>query len=91
MNVPTFSYDKVVDKDGNWSFIWLQIVTQLLQQLQLNFSNEGCVVPEVSAADIVIIAANLPANGTMLYDSTNDLLKVWVGGTGGSFKTVTVT
>ncbi len=87
MIVPTFSYDKVVDKEGNWSLIWLQIITQLLQQLQVSFSEEGLVLPQQSSANITVIAASYP-NGTMFYNSDTDEFQVIVGG---SVKTVTVT
>ena len=87
MNVPTFSYDKVIEKDGNWSLIWLQIITQLLQQLQANFSNEGLVIPQQSTDNITTIAANYP-NGTLFYNSSTGHVQVIVGGV---VKTVTVT
>jgi hypothetical protein len=87
MNVPTFSYDKVVDKEGNWSLIWLQIITQLLQQLQSNFSNEGVVIPSQTSSNIAIISADYP-DGTIFYNSS---LGQWQGIQGGSVVTFTVT
>lgn len=87
MNVPTFSYDKIVDKDGNWTLIWLQIIMQLLQQLQLNFSDNGVVIPSQSTSNITALLSN-SLNGTIWYDSDTDSFKGLVNGV---VKTFTVT
>lgn len=90
MNIPDFSYDKVVDTNGNWTMAWLQVITQLLQQLQENFSEAGLVGPSQSTANIAVIASSVPQDCTFIYDSDTDEVKVWTGGSGGSFKVVQV-
>jgi len=86
MNVPAYSASQVVDKNGNWTFAWLQVITQLLQQLQTNFSNEGLVLPQQTSSNISTIAPNYP-NGIMFYNSSTNTMQVKINGT---VKTVTV-
>jgi len=99
MKVPSLPVDKFIDpeakdvSEGGRSF--LDVLTN---EMQTNLSDEGFVIPSQSAANIATIQANTSQNGkqtllqgTMLYDSTNNLLKVAVN-TGSTvvFKTVTV-
>lgn len=84
MNVPNYQNTQAVDKNGYFSSPWQMILNQLLTQMQNALSDEGFVVPSQSASEIAKLT-NSP-NGTLIYDSTNNLLKVKIGGT---FRTVT--
>lgn len=91
MTVPNFISTPVIvkDKDGNyyWSPEWRNVMTQLLQQLQDNFSQEGLVVPGQTAANITTLSTAL-SNQAILYDTDNNLFKGCIGGV---FKTFTLT
>lgn len=82
IRIPNLPNGKLVDEQGNASDDELTFRQGLITSLQQNFGPEGCVVPTQTAADIAIIVANQLPNGqytcrpgTLLYDSTNDLLK----------------
>lgn len=85
MNVPNFVQDKLVDSNGNLSDSWQLVITQLLTELQKNFSNEGLVSPSQSATNIANLSNS--TNGTLVYDETNHAMKVNINGV---FKTITV-
>lgn len=79
MIIPNFVHDKVVDGEGNLTPQWIMFFTQLLDQMQLNLSEEGIVAPSQTTSNITIIESdpnNVPLNGTLLYDSTTNQLKV---------------
>lgn len=93
MIIPNFQNSRFVNKDGYLTDEWQNIFQALITALQQNLSDEGFLVPQQSAANIAKLqtafaASTNPAtyNGDLIYDSTNDLLKVNIAGT---FKTVT--
>lgn len=93
MIIPNFQNTKIVDRNGYLTEEWQNIFQALFTALQGNVSEEGFHIPQQSAANIATLqtqfaAATNPATyyGDMLYDSTNDLLKVNIAGT---FKTIT--
>ena len=102
--IPNLPSGPIVDKNGNATPAELNFRQALLSALQNIVGNEGMQTPNQSATNIATIVANsdtVPgtditnftcAGGTLLYDSTNDSLKVviLVGGTP-TLKTVTVT
>lgn len=96
MNIPSFSYDFVVNKDGKWSYIWNQIMSQLLQQMQNDLSDEGYVIPSLTTSQISQIAAGNVTGSTnpnrpiMVYNSTTDSYQAW-SVVSQTFKTFTLT
>lgn len=63
---------------------WYGLFSQLNTQMMSNLSNEGFVPPSQPAANIALLTQS--KNGTLVYDSDNDLMKVNINGT---FKTIT--
>ena len=98
IRIPNLPNGQIVDEKGMPTDDELTFRHALISQLQANFGSEGCVVPSQSAADIATIVANQLPNGqytcqagTLLYDTTNDLLKavIFVAGVP-TLKTVTL-
>jgi hypothetical protein len=85
MNIQEFVSSKIVDENGYLTQEAQIIFNQLFTQLQINFSDEGLVVPPQSAENIAQLELADAENGTLLYDETNDLMKVNIAGV---FKTV---
>jgi hypothetical protein len=87
MNIPNFENVQFVDRNGYLTEKWALIMQQLITALQTNLSNEGYIVPSQTAANITQIQTNVAAssnpaayNGDLLYDSTNNKLKVNLNG-----------
>lgn len=89
MNIPNFVDIPVVNvKTGMLSPEWRYIMQQLIQTLQTNASEQGLVIPTQIAADIALIEGRkvfspitptgefVTQFGTLLYDSTNNLITV---------------
>ena len=99
MIIPNLPVDKMVEEDGKPTGVELLFRQNLIQALQQGAGPEGLVAPSQTAANIAIIVANTDAQGrftcqpgTLLYDTTNDLVKVAVLVAGvPTFKTITVT
>lgn len=87
MLVPSYAPEKSVETDkelaGYFTTAWRLIFTNLLIEMQRTLSNEGFVPPSLEACDIAKLVN--AENGTLIYDSTNDLMKVNIAGT---FKTI---
>lgn len=84
MNIPNLPVGTIItDENGNptpTELLWRQ---QLVQELQQGAGSEGLVPSPQSASDISKIIANknaqgayTTAGGTLLYDTTNNLLKL---------------
>lgn len=86
MNIPNFLNEKIVDKEGYLTAPWQNMLIQLITELQKNAGNEGLVMPSQTAANIALLTNS--SNGTLVYDSTNNIPKVNVNGT---FKSITFT
>lgn len=84
MNVPTFTKQKFVDEDGNLSAPIAQMLDVFFQQAQENLSNDGIVIPSKTTSDINYIFSasnqNSKPDGTILYDSQTNQLKVRING-----------
>jgi hypothetical protein len=67
---------KVIDKNtGEMSSSWYLFFQQLILALQSSLSNEGFVIPRLSAANIALLGNNTQSVGSIMYDSTNDEFK----------------
>ncbi len=99
MNIPGLPVGLMVNEDGTPTAVELQFRQTLIQELQQNAGLEGLVAPSQPAIDIATIVANVDAQGnytcapgTLLYDTTNNLLKVVILEAGvPTLKTVTFT
>jgi hypothetical protein len=88
MRVPAFLNNTFVDENGDLTPGWSFLLNQLFNDMQANISNEGFVIPSQTTVNINKLANVSPkiANGTMLYDSDLNVLKVFKNGV---FKTIT--
>lgn len=84
--IPAFENIKIVDENGYLTSGWRAILQDLLQVLQYKISDDGFVIPSRTAAELAQFDGS--PNGTMVYDSTNDLAKIKIAGT---FETITTT
>ena len=86
MNVPNLPPDKtLVDATGKITDTWYTFFSQLIVLMQQNLSDQGIKLPQQTAETITSLNT-AQSTGALLYDSTNDLLKVNIDGT---FRTVT--
>ena len=86
MTIPVFENIKFVDDNGFLTAEWQDILQDLFRTLQLNFSDEGLVMPKQTAANIALLADS--ENGAMVYDTDNDEAMVNIAGT---FKKISYT
>lgn len=86
MQIPAFEAVKFVDEKGMLTPAAEQMLKLLFQQLTLNVGTEGFTVSSQPASNIALLTNS--ANGTIIYDSTNNQFKGLVAGV---FKTFTLT
>lgn len=84
MAIPALENIKFVDERGYLTSEWRSILQSLFDTLQIRFSDEGLVMPSQTAANILKLKKS--ANGSMVYDSTNNLAKINING---AWKTIT--
>ena len=77
MIIPNFDNTKAVDEKGEWQPNTLQMFSVLFSALQRTISNNGITLPQLPASQIT--TSNV-TNGTIVYDSDNNLIKANVGG-----------
>lgn len=87
MKIPNFANDRFVQENGNMTTVWANIINQLITELQLNLSNEGYVLPQLTTTQISELTDADKSKGAMVYDSTTNEFKVNINGT---WKVVTV-
>lgn len=69
---------QAVKENGEWQPEWRQFFEQLVQALQQNYGPEGLIIPSQTAANIILLTSSL--NGSLLYDSTNNVGKINLNG-----------
>jgi len=74
MNIPSLFDDKIVNDDGRLTDTWKNILEQLFNELQINLSDFGIVIPKLSSEKIDSLTG-MPIS-TMVYDTDNNVLKV---------------
>lgn len=79
MYIPVFSNLKLVDQNGDLTNEMQIFFDELIQSLFLNLSDNGYVIPSVSAADLPSIEQLMP-DGTMWYESDSNELVVKING-----------
>jgi len=101
--IPVPNNPQMVDKEGNSTSDWGNFFDQNIQQMQINLSDEGFVIPSVSSANNSV---NPPASGgqlaqvqasygqqtgaqlgTLIYDPNTNQLKVLLSD--GTFHAIT--
>lgn len=91
MDIPNYLNSPIADKDGYLTPEWSNIMSQLLTELQLNLSNEGYKLPQLTSDQITMlqsIAAMGPSeasksNSNMFYDITTndeDAARIFING-----------
>lgn len=85
MNIPNFSFSKIVNEDGYPTDEFAQFLIQMSTQLQINLSNEGYKLPQLPTTSINILGSTLETvaqtEGSILYDQTTKQFKVYLNGT----------
>lgn len=79
MRVPVFADVKYFDKDGGLTDEALLYQEELNQVMQNNLSDNGWVIPSLTATQVVAISSSMP-NGTLWLDTTNNVLVVKING-----------
>ncbi len=87
MNIPGFLEGRVVDKDGFFTPVWREIMRQVLTQLQINFSDEGYLLPQQPTANVVQLNTT-KSLGAILYNTDTDKGMINIAGT---FKEIVTT
>lgn len=89
MNFPTFVDTMVVDEHGYWTPTWQQIMTQLCDQLNINLTQTGVLLPQQTTATIAQLNATNPYYyGNITYDVTTNQGKINIAGV---YKAINVT
>jgi hypothetical protein len=100
IRIPNLPIGKMVDDEGNPTTGELTFRNALVSSLQNYVGNEGLVAPTQLASDITVIQNNQLSNneytcafGTIIYDSTNNSIRIAVNNGSGApvFLTVTLT
>ena len=79
MKVPVFADVRYFDKDGGLSDQALLYQEELNQALQNNLSDNGWVIPSLTATQLVAISTSMP-DGTLWLETTNNVLVVKING-----------
>lgn len=88
MKIPNFINERFVDERGHLTEEWQHTLEQLFNELQSQMSDEGHIAPSQDAANIAVLDGDVNKSGAILYDETNDQLKVNIAGTFKEIQTV---
>jgi len=87
MELINFEDTKVIDENGYLTPGWKEILSQLIGQLQKNYSQEGLFVPPQTDTNITKLD-NVKSNRALIYDETNDKLLININGTFKEIQTI---
>lgn len=79
MRIPVFADVKYFDKDGGLTDQALLYQEELNQAMQNNLSDNGWVIPSLTATQVTTIQSQMP-NGTIWLETTNNVLVVKING-----------
>lgn len=79
MNIPNFIDAQVINKNGYLTDVWRQIFIQLFTELQINFSEEGIIIPKQTNSNIISLSGT-DGTGKLLYNKDLDKLMVNIAG-----------
>ena len=85
MNIPSFIDTSFVDKDGNLTPVWKNIMMELMSQIQTNYNNEGIRVPHQTTANVTKLS-NAKSEGSLVYDKDAKKLYANINGVNKEFK-----
>ena len=88
MNIPNYASDQFTDTNGMITAIWSNVITQIIQELQINLSNEGFNMPKLPTTAINKLTSATKSTGAIVYDSTTNQFK---GNVNGTWKVFTLT
>lgn len=88
MQIPNLPVGKVVDENGEMTSDWINFMSQLITELQLNLNNEGYRLPSQTTANINDLLDVNKSTGAMVYDRDTNEFKVNIAGV---WRVVTVT
>lgn len=100
IRVPNLPVGQLIDETGHATDDFLTYLQALTQSLQQNYGAEGLVMPTQTDTNITTIQNNQDQQGrytcqygTLIYDETNNSIRVAVnnGADAPIFKTVTIT
>lgn len=86
MKLPIFEDIKMVNEIGHLTPSWKNILQVLFEFLQYTLSDEGFILPQLSENQINQLTSS--ANGTLVYDSTNNIIKARVNGSWVTIQTI---
>ena len=86
MMIPSLPTGPIVNEEGYLAPDWLQWANQLTTLLQVNYSDEGLVLPQQTSSNIAKLTGSQSV-GAMLYNETAGSAMVNIAGT---WKTITV-
>lgn len=85
MMIPNFEFTRFVNRDGNLTDEWQNVLQALFTALQTNVSNEGFQIPQQTTANVAKLQTQFAASpnpsvyyGNLIYDSTSNQLKVFL-------------
>lgn len=76
--IPSFDDIQVIDENGFWTPEYKAIIQLLFNSLQSNIGNEGVVIPSLTSSEISQLKKS--SNGTVVYNSTNNVLEANING-----------
>jgi len=79
MFIPAFFNVKYIDESGFLTDDALSYEDLLNQSFQNGLSDNGWTFPQITAANLVLIEPSMP-DGTVWYETTNDLLVIKING-----------
>lgn len=81
MMIPNVPNMPMTDGEGNISSEWMNFMSQLITELQINFNDEGYRLPARTTTDITDLTDAGKSTGAMIYDSVTNEFKVNISGT----------
>lgn len=74
MNITSLTNEKFVDKNGHLTPVARALLEQLINQLQINLSDEGYILPQQDNANVTLLNTN-QSKGALLYNNeTNEAM-----------------
>jgi hypothetical protein len=88
--IPNFEDMQVVDKDGNFTPTWKNIMSSLVTFLQKNHSQEGLVSPQQTTSNINTLST-VRSVGSMIYNTDTNQYEICslTSPTTAEFRTIT--
>ena len=79
--IPNPPNGKPLDDSGNWTPEWFNYFSQLSQEVQRNYNNQGISVPQQPIYEIDTLTDPSKSTSAIIYDSTDGAFKGNIDGT----------